>query len=362
MSIASDVINTNTKLTIIRNNLRELLAHHGIVYYDDDDVFTLARRLWFLVYPTHRAPGGGYEDYAIVGNPIDMYVNQDADDYTELPDDAVADYFISVNGGNEIHMRSTFQDGRAYCPYIPQNAGDSLSIRALVNDVQGFNVDIDVLSFRYEDEYNVKADAYTLVKYPSSANITVSEVDEFNSDYDYVNAIQVSKTYGSSQAAYMIPTSLIDGVDLTDNGIHFSAIVSPMNSSSSGWASGICLLNSKTLTHYRDSRIIELGAYPSKKGLQYSGTDHTVTAINTTTGQLALNGAFKFDLWYDGEYVKATICDRYESSTYYSYETSSLPSQIANMDMVFPAFMIYDYGGKIRFRETVIEPWRNTDG
>ncbi len=43
--------------------------------------------------------------------------------------------------------------------------------------------------------------------------------------------------------------------------------------------------------------------------------------------------------------------------TFYSYETSSLPDAIADMDTVFPAFIIYDYGGKIRFRETLIEPW-----
>ena len=49
MSIASEVISTNTKLTNIRNALRELLTHHGIVYYNDDDVFTLARRVWFLI-------------------------------------------------------------------------------------------------------------------------------------------------------------------------------------------------------------------------------------------------------------------------------------------------------------------------
>ena len=34
MSIASDVINENTKLTSIRDSLRELLTQHGIVYYD----------------------------------------------------------------------------------------------------------------------------------------------------------------------------------------------------------------------------------------------------------------------------------------------------------------------------------------
>lgn len=357
MSIANDVINTNTKLTSIRDSLRQLLVQHGIVYYEDDDIFTLARRVWFLVHPTHSSPGGWHNQYAVAGSPINVGVYQRSDDDEDLPNGSIADFFITVNGAGKIHLKEPMTNGEAYCRYVAENAGDNIIVEAVVNDVLGVYAEIDVLAFRYEDKYNVTPDTYTLVKYPASSTISVNEVDEFNSDYSYVNGVEVSKTYGSSQAAYMIPTSLLKGVDLTDTGIHFSAIVSPMNSSSSGWASGICLLNSRILNHYRDSKILELAAYPGKKGLQYSGTDHVITAINTTIGQLTLNGAFKFDLWYDGTYVKATIKNQYESTTYYSYETSELPNAIANMETVFPAFMIYDYGGKIRFRETLIEPW-----
>ena len=359
MSIASNVIDTNTKLTTIRDALRQLLTEHGIVHYSDDDVFTLARRVWFLIRPTNGRPGGSYSDTATVGQSVNITLNQNSDDGETLPDGAVADFLLKINDGDEIHFKSVFTNGNARFSYIPENAGDILSIKALVNDYIGMNLQLEVLPFRYEDGYYVSSDSFSLVKYPSSANITITEVDEFNNDYSYVNGVEVSKTYGAPQAAYMIPTSLINGVDLTDTGIHFSAIVSPMYSSSSGWASGICLLNSKNLNHYRDNKILELGAYPGKKGLQYSGTNHTINSINTTTGQLTINGAFKFDLWYDGAYVKATIQDYREITTYYSYQSSSLPDAIANMETVFPAFMIYDYGGKIRFRETLIEPWSN---
>ena len=97
MSIASDVINTNTKLTAVRNALRELLTEHGIVYYSDDDVFTLARRVWFLVHPTNGAPGGSYIEAAAVGQPVNVSVYKDCDDDAELPDGAVADFIISIN-------------------------------------------------------------------------------------------------------------------------------------------------------------------------------------------------------------------------------------------------------------------------
>ena len=355
MSIASNVITTNERLTVIRDELREILTHHGIVYYSDDDVFTLARRAWFLIYPTNGSCGGSYSDCTVQGKPLDLKVDQQSDNDEDIHDGAVADFFISVNGGDEIHVKGVFENGSAGCPYIAENNGDNISVRALVNEVEGITTEMEVIPFKYEDSYEVTMDDYTLIKYPSSANITVSEVDEFSSDYDYVNGVEVSKTYGTAQAAYMIPTGLTDGIDLTETGIHFSAIVSPMYSSASGWASGICLLSSKDLTHYRDTTILELGAYPGKKGLKYSGTNHTITEINTTAGQLKINGTFKFDLYYDNGYVKATITDQYGSTTYYSYESSS----ISIMNKVFPAFMIYDYGGKIRFRETEIEPWRN---
>ena len=357
MSIASNVIDTNTKLTTLRNNLKTLLENHGIVYYSTDDIFTLARRAWFLVYPTNGAQGASYSTEAVVGQAINFNVTMRGDDGSDLPDGSVADFFVSVNGGDEIHLIGKSINGEASCPFVPQNSGDTIHVRSMVNDWAGVNTDIDVYAFRYEDGWEVSADDYTLVKYPTSATVNVTEVDEFNSDYDYANGIEVSKIYGAPQAGYMIPTSLIDGVDLSDTGIHFSAFVSPMYSSSSGWASGICLLNSKTLTHYRDNKILELGAYPGKKGLKYSGTDHTITEINTTSGQLTINGAFKFDLWYDGSYVKATIEHYWNGTVYYSYESSSLPQAIADMDTVFPVFMIYDYGGKIRFRDTLIEPW-----
>jgi hypothetical protein len=357
MSIASNVIDTNTKLATIRNNLKTLLENHGIIYYNTDDIFTLARRAWFLVYPTNGAQGASYSTEAVVGQVINFNVTMRGDDGSDLPDGSAADFFVSVNGGDEIHLIGKSINGEASCPFVPQNSGDVLHVRSMVNDWAGADTDIDVYAFRYEDGWEVSADDYTLVKYPSSATVNVSEVDEFNSDYDYANGIEVSKTYGAPQAGYMIPTNLIDGIDLLDTGIHFSAIVSPMYSSSSGWACGICLLNSKTLTHYRDNKILELGAYPGKKGLKYSGTDHTITEINATSGQLTINGAFKFDLWYDGSYIKATIEHYWNGTVYYSYESSSLPSAIADMDTVFPAFMIYDYGGKIRFRDTLIEPW-----
>ena len=194
MSIASDVISENTRLASLRDSLRELLTEHGIVYYSDDDIFTLARRVWFLIHPTNSNSGCSYEDYATVGNPIDFDINQRSDDDNDLPDGSVADFFISVNGEDEIHLTGLFSNGNASCPYVPENAGDILTVKGVVNDFLGASAEMEVLPFKYRDDYEVKSDAYALVKYPSSANVSVNVVDELNGDYDYVNAVEVSKT------------------------------------------------------------------------------------------------------------------------------------------------------------------------
>lgn len=66
MSIASNVLSLNSNLTTARTNLKRLLENHGIVYHDDDDsVFTLAKRAWFLAYHTNRISGGSYSEEAV---------------------------------------------------------------------------------------------------------------------------------------------------------------------------------------------------------------------------------------------------------------------------------------------------------
>ena len=116
----------------------------------------------------------------------------------------------------------------------------------------------------------------------------------------------------------------------------------------------IALINSKELSHYRDNKILELGAYSAKKGIKYSGTDHVVRDLDTTTGQLTLDSVwYTFELYYDNGYLKATITNG--SSTVYSYE-GDVSSKIS-LDTFYPAIMIYDYGGAMLFNNVLIEPW-----
>lgn len=96
MSIASNVLSLNSNLTTARTNLKRLLENHGIVYHDDDNVFTLAKRAWFLVYPTNRISGGSYSEEAVVGEAVDLYVYMEDDDETHCLMDVLQTFTLAL--------------------------------------------------------------------------------------------------------------------------------------------------------------------------------------------------------------------------------------------------------------------------
>ena len=97
-----------------------------------------------------------------------------------------------------------------------------------------------------------------------------------------------------------------------------------------------------------------MGAYPGKKGLKYSTSDHVVRDVNVTTGQLTLDSQdYYFDLYYDNGYVIATI--RHGSTVDFRYEADI--SDKITFDTFYPAIMIYDAGGHVQFESISVEPW-----
>ena len=159
----------------------------------------------------------------------------------------------------------------------------------------------------------------------------------------------------SSASVMLIPKGM-EVFDVSKTGIHFSLDRVQKKNSNSGWGDAIALVNSKELNNYRDNKILELGAYPAKKGVKYSGTDHVVRDLNTVSGQLTLDSIwYSFEIYYDNGYLKATI--KNGNITVYSYE-GDVSSKIS-FDSFYPAIMIYDYGGAMIFNNVLIEPWRN---
>ena len=114
------------------------------------------------------------------------------------------------------------------------------------------------------------------------------------------------------------------------------------------------------MSHYRDTAILELGAYPGKKGIKYSGSDHAINDDYCTSGQLTLNTVwYDFDLYYrSGVGWKGVISNN--GSVVYSNTRSSPPGSVTRYlqsNRVYPVLMVYDYGGKGIFRDILIEPW-----
>lgn len=344
MSIASNVIEENNRLTTARSLLREKLTLNNVHWEDSDTIFELLARcvntndelIIEYIRPNSCFAGNTVE----FGAKITIY--DDNDDEVGVSNVPVT---ITING----QTSTVLTDNNGIAKQSVTVGAIGSSIEATVYAGTDSNTrSYEAISF-YFSEDSKTVDSYTVVKHPSSATLT-SRSYEFDSNYnDY--GVKVSKDVSSTSAIYLIPTDLINGIDATEYGIHMQAKIVVKNGSSSGWACGIGLLANKSLSHYRDTNILELGAYPGKKGLRYSTSDHVIRDLNVTSGQLTLNSLwYTFDLYYKDGNIKATI--KNGSTTVYSYEGTTLTFETA-----YPFLTIYDYGGQMIFNNVTVEEW-----
>ena len=344
MSIASNVIEENNRLATARSLLREKLTLNNVHWEDSDTIFELLAR-WAN---TNDDLIIGYirPNSCFAGNTVDfgakITIYDDNDDEVGVSNVPVT---ITING----QTRTVLTDNNGIAKQSVTVGAIGSSIEATVYAGTDSNTwSYEAISF-YFSEDSKTVDSYTVVKHPSSATLT-SRSYEFDSNYnDY--GVKVSKEVASTSAIYLIPTDLINGIDATEYGIHMQAKIVVKYGSSSGWACGIGLLANKSLSHYRDTNILELGAYTGKKGLRYSTSDHVIRDLNVTSGQLTLNSLwYTFDLYYKDGNIKATI--KNGSTTVYSYEGTTLTFETA-----YPFLTIYDYGGQMIFNNVTVEEW-----
>ena len=176
-------------------------------------------------------------------------------------------------------------------------------------------------------------------------------------EVSYTGNYDLSKQTTASSVVMAIPNVYSNGIGGT-NGIHMSVALRQKKDSNQGWGDAIALVNSESLSHYRDTKILELGAYPSKKGLKYSTSDHVVRDVNVSSGQLTLDSQlYYFDLYYDNGYVKATI--RHQTTNDFTYEADI--SDKITFDTFYPAVMIYDAGGHIQWESMDVELWTHEE-
>ena len=346
MSIAGNVIEENSRLGTVRTNLRNKLTHYGVYWYNSDTIATLVRRIFFIEYP--EMPGGGGHpssgDTVSVGETLTFSISGFE------ANGGILDLFINDNHYIFFNDSGTNVDGTYTVTEDDLTAG-SVSFAMYVNGQKFAEGTLPVQLFAFEDKYGEDTD-YRVVKYPLDIEHTLSP-GEYDSGYND-DGLMVSKETVAASVVMLIPNIFTSPIDGTRTGIHFKAKVVQKKDSNQGWGDAIALVNSNSLSNYRDTKILELGAYPGKKGVKYSNSDHVVHDVSVTTGQLTLDSKwYTFEMYYDSGYLEATIKDG--STNVFSY-SGDISSSIT-LDEFYPVFMIYEAGGKIIFNNVVIEPW-----
>ena len=337
MSIASNVILENTRLGTTRTKLRNKLTEYNIWWDNSLTIFELAERLMMMfgipishTVTSETITPGGFE-YSVVledaGVPVDWWI-----------DGVHSTVRTDSNGVSAITV-----------PYVQDATGTVVS---KVGRKTAIDINYKCVPFPSFNDYawNYNIYDYDIVKYPSSISHTFNVVELGE---EYIEVYNLSKEVTASSVVMVIPKVYSNGIGGT-NGIHLQADLYQKKDSNQGWGDCIALVNSKSLSHYRDTKILELGAYPGKKGLKYSNSDHVVRDVNVTTGQLTLDSQdYYFDLYYDNGYVIATI--RHENTVDFRYEGNI--SDKITFDTFYPAIMIYDAGGHVQFESISVEPW-----
>ena len=337
MSIASNVILENTRLGATRTKLRNKLTEYNIWWDNSLTIFELAERLMMMfgipishTVTSETITPGGFE-YSVVledaGVPVDWWI-----------DGVHSTVRTDSNGVSAITV-----------PYVQDATGTVVS---KVGRKTAIDINYKCVPFPSFNDYawNYNIYDYDIVKYPSSISHTFDVVELGE---EYIEVYNLSKEVTASSVVMVIPKVYSNGIGGT-NGIHLQADLYQKKDSNQGWGDCIALVNSKSLSHYRDTKILELGAYPGKKGLKYSNSDHVVRDVNVTTGQLTLDSQdYYFDLYYDNGHVIATI--RHENTVDFRYEGNI--SDKITFDTFYPAIMIYDAGGHVQFESISVEPW-----
>ena len=348
MSISSNVIESNSKLATARALLQEKLEANAIQYDSNDTIFELLKRWAYTRF-------AGYYSFVF---PEEIEVKEGAEvsagvkiyDDEDNPVEGVPATVI-INGNRyKVYSNS---NGYAQKTFTVGSEGSELEITVIAGSGSDTNTYTVKSPLEFSDNGEQNTFLYDVIKYPSDITHTFStyQYDSSYNKYGY----SFSKAIASSTAVMLIPKGTT-AIDPTKTGIHFSIKMVQKKNSNSGWGDVIALVNSKELANYRDNKILELGAYPSKKGIKYSGTDHVVRELNTSSGQLTLDSVwYTFDMYYDNGYLKATI--KNGSTTVYSYEGDV--SNYISFDSFYPVIMIYDYGGAMLFDNVLLEPWSN---
>lgn len=346
MSIASNVVEENTRLATARNLLRQKLVDNRIQYDDSDTIFELLKRWAYTNF------AGYYSIFYTSENDVrecgEVSAGVTIRDNDDNPVEGVPAKVIVDGTSYNVYSDA---NGDAQKTFIAGEAGTTLEVTVIAGS-SIYNIEYTVksaLDFTDDGEQNTRL--YDVIKYPLDISHSFSTYN-FDSGYSRYGYL-LSKAVTSSSVVMLMPKGM-PAINPSKSGIHFKVDMVQKKNSNSGWADAIALVNSKSLSHYRDNKILELGAYNSNKGVKYSNTNHVVNTLNTTTGQLTLDSTwYTFHIYYDNGYLIAKIMNG--NTEVFSYEGDV--SNLISFDSFYPAIMVYDYGGAMLFDKVVIEEW-----
>ena len=349
MSIASNVVETNSRLDMARTLLREKLSDNGIQYEDSDTIFELLKRWAYTNFP---------DGYYSVFYPSEEEVTEGSEvsagvDILDSEDNPVEGVPAAVIVNGVRYKIYTDSNGKAEKTFTVGAVGSTLEVTVIAGSTT-VDMEYTVKSpLDFDDNGRQSTYLYDVVKYPSDTSHSFSTYN-YDSSYSHYGYL-FSKAVTGSSAVMLIPKG-IPAIDASKTGIHFKVDMVQKKNSNSGWADAIALINSKELSHYRDNRILELGAYAGGKGVKYSNTNHAVNTLNVSSGQLNLDSTwYTFHIYYDNGYLIAKIMNG--STEVFSYEGDV--SNVISLDSFYPAIMVYDYGGAMLFDKVLVEPWSN---
>ncbi|WP_458404918.1 hypothetical protein [Methanobrevibacter sp.] len=335
MSIASNVILENEKLgtalTLLRNKITNV---RGSTYYNEENLNILLKRF--------MAPNKGMDftnwrsDWFIMKGQTKTGLIAGCDKAGEV----IAVFIVDNNTQEETYIGSFISDdnGRFNWTYTGQGLSKDTNDKTIsfrgINDIWNMSNYTDGIYVNEQDSESL-ASQTTLVKYPSSTSATVAA----NQELAYYDCILFSKTYGSSQFAYLYPSNISSGL----YNLRVKAMIASTHSSNSGWREGIYLnaidpFSGVNVNYPYGYSLINT---PGNCKLT-SGNKRTENILASRGSQLTVGTWYIYDLMIQDLKVRGRIYDEYENVVWDSGEIT-IPEQ--TRFNYYPTLYIGDYGG-----------------
>lgn len=335
MSIVSNVILENEKLgtalTLLRNKITNV---RGSTYYNEENLNILLKRF--------MAPNKGMDltnwgsDWTIMRGQTKTGIISGCDNAGEV----IAVFMVDNNTQEETYIGSFVSDANGHVNWTYTGKGISkdtndktISFRG-VNDIWNMSGYTDGIYVNNQESEDLASET-TLIKYPTSTSASVTA----NQELSYYDCILFSKTYGSSQFAYLYPSNISSGI----YNLRVKAMIASVHTSNSGWREGIYLnsISPSSGVNVNYPYGFSLINTPGNCKLT-SGNKSSETVLASKGSQLTVGSWYMYDLMVQDLKVRGRIYNEYEELVWDSGEIT-IPEQ--TRFNYYPTLYIGDYGG-----------------